>query len=202
MRTRMWPIRRPARSSGRSQSGGRVRRVSAPGPSRRDRVRTTCGSARRAARSTCRPGAPWPRTGSSRRFGPSNGRRNPCGRHTAIGQAGLKTRPLPIPRDHPTRLRAGMTWPPQGNPTPEFTIDIVRAPRRRGRVEGPESREGDRPLGAAGPRSDASARCHTIVPHRSVQMANTVLAPWRFAKRVFPSGLKQAPAHSLPSCPG
>lgn len=45
-------------------------------------------------------------------------------------------------------------------------------------------------------------RSYPMVPQRSVQMANTAPAPWRLAKSVFPSGLKQAPAHSLPSCPG
>ena len=41
-----------------------------------------------------------------------------------------------------------------------------------------------------------------IVPQRSLQIANTTLADCRLAKSVLPSGLKQAPAHSLPSCPG
>ena len=36
----------------------------------------------------------------------------------------------------------------------------------------------------------------------SAQIANITLAPCRLANRVRPSGLKQAPAHSLPVCPG
>ena len=57
-----------------------------------------------------------------------------------------------------------------------------------------------RGAGRAPPRRTSAAQL--IVPQRSVQIAKTAPAPWRLANSVCPSGLKQAPAHSLPVWPG
>ena len=59
----------------------------------------------------------------------------------------------------------------------------VKAPARHGPGGASDGRAADRQL---------------IVPQCSVQMANTAPGVYTFANSVWPSGLKHAPAHSLP----